>query len=58
MHCVCCDRMLTDYEAVLRHPETNEFLDICQVCLKDIPIDPVVPNRMMDDTAYEVEDYE
>lgn len=50
--------MLTDYEAVLRHPETNEFLDICLTCLKDIPIEPVVPNRLMDDTAYEVEDYE
>ncbi len=58
MHCVCCDRMLTDYEAVLRHPETNEFLDICLTCLKDIPIEPVVPNRLMDDTAYEIEDYE
>jgi hypothetical protein len=51
VHCVCCDRLLSDYESVLRHPETKEFLDICQKCLKDIPIDPIVPDRFVDDTV-------
>ena len=35
--CVCCDKKLKDHEAVRRHAITNEFLDICDVCLKDIP---------------------
>lgn len=37
MKCVCCDKKLKDHEAVRRHAITNEFLDICDVCLKDIP---------------------
>jgi hypothetical protein len=32
----------------LRHPVTNEFLDICKKCLDDIPIIPVAPTDMDD----------
>lgn len=35
--CVICDKNLKDHEAVRRHALTNEFLDICDTCLKDIP---------------------
>jgi len=38
MRCVCCNRNLSDYESTLRHAETNEFLDTCMKCLKDLPI--------------------
>ena len=37
MKCVCCDRKLKDHEAVRRHAITNEFLDICDGCLREIP---------------------
>jgi len=37
MHCIVCDKNLKDHEAVRRHALTNEFLDICDGCLKEIP---------------------
>ncbi len=49
MRCVCCDRLLSNYESVLKHPVTMEYLDICLTCLKDIPIDPVVPEHIEED---------
>lgn len=36
-HCVICDKNLKDHEAVRRHALTNEFLDICDGCLREIP---------------------
>jgi hypothetical protein len=38
MRCQCCNRFLSDYESTLRRADNNEFVDICQKCLKDIPI--------------------
>ncbi len=46
MRCLCCNRALSDYESVLRHPVTNDFLDICTKCLKDIPVTPVEPDNL------------
>lgn len=57
MRCYCCNANLSDYEAVLKHPETGEFLDICQVCLEDIPIDPVVPDNVVSYEKYDDDDY-
>ena len=37
MKCVCCDRNLNDYEATRRHALTNDFLDLCNRCMKDMP---------------------
>ena len=53
MRCQCCDKNLTDFESVLRHPVTMEFLDICSRCLKDIPINPVEPASEIDDVDYD-----
>ena len=52
MRCQCCDRNLSDYESTLRHPETKEFLDICNKCLVDIPIVPI-EGVVSDNTQYE-----
>jgi hypothetical protein len=53
MRCLCCNRNLSDYESTLRHPETLAFLDICKVCLKEIPITPVESGRYEQDVGYE-----
>lgn len=37
MRCTVCDRNLKDHELVRRHGITNEFLDICDGCLREIP---------------------
>lgn len=36
MHCVNCDRLLTDYEATRKHAVTFKFLDLCKVCFDDV----------------------
>jgi len=36
MHCVTCDRLLTDYESTRKHAITFEFLDLCKVCFDDV----------------------
>ena len=37
MRCCCCNKTLKDHESVRRHAITNEFLDMCDTCLKDVP---------------------
>ena len=37
MHCIACDKTLNDYEATRRHALTNQFLDLCNRCMKDMP---------------------
>jgi hypothetical protein len=34
--CVCCNHVLSDYEATLKHGETGEYLDTCTECLSEI----------------------
>lgn len=39
MRCVCCNSILTDYEATMRNANTLEFLDMCGSChgsVKDV----------------------
>ena len=38
MRCLCCDRILSDYEATTRHAVTNEFIEICNQCLDGLNI--------------------
>ena len=56
MRCTCCNKNLSDYESVLKHPITNEYLDTCNKCLQDIPIVPVEPMNMVDDVGYDETD--
>jgi hypothetical protein len=37
MRCCACNKNLKDHESVRRHALTNEFLDMCDTCLKDVP---------------------
>lgn len=57
MRCYCCNRSLSDYESRLRHPVTNDFLDICKKCLRDIPITPVEPADVADDIGFDEEEF-
>lgn len=62
MKCVCCDRNLNDYEATRRHALTNEFLDMCNRCMKDMPNIPtrdrpdLVKEADFDDDLYDTLD--
>lgn len=57
MRCQCCNRNLSDYESTLKHPVTMEYLDICNKCLKDIPISPI-PGKNTEVSSEEDNDYE
>lgn len=32
MRCKACDRLLTDYEATRKLPDTEDYLDLCNEC--------------------------
>ena len=36
MKCIACNKSLSDFEATRRHGITNEFLDLCNACLKSV----------------------
>lgn len=56
MRCQCCNRILNDYEATMRHPEHGGFLDICARCLPDTGIRPVVRNDLKPELVEDEED--
>ena len=49
MHCVCCNKVLSDYEATLKHSETGEYLDTCTDCLSEIQ--SIVPLTTIDNPS-------
>lgn len=36
MHCIACDKLLTDYEATRKDAHTFKFIDLCKTCFEDI----------------------
>ena len=48
MRCVCCDKLLTDFECSRKSITTNEYLDMCSDCYKHIKDDvTVIENQDM-----------
>lgn len=39
MRCVCCDKLLTDFESSRKSINTGEYLDMCTDCFKHIKDD-------------------
>jgi hypothetical protein len=60
MHCVNCDRLLSDFEATRKHAITFQFLDLCKVCFEDVKtIIPTIDNRsLMTEQDLDVDDDE
>ena len=45
MKCLCCDRILTDYESTRKHAVTGSFIDLCQPCFKTVQADSHLPTK-------------
>ena len=60
MHCLNCDRLLSDYEATRKHAVTFKFLDLCKVCFEDVKtIIPVIDRKeLMTEQDLDTEDIE
>ena len=58
MHCVNCDRLLSDFEATRKHAITFEFLDLCKVCFEDVKtIIPTIDRKeLMTDQDLDMDD--
>jgi hypothetical protein len=58
MHCLNCDRLLTDYEATRKHAITFKFLDLCKVCFEDVKtIIPTIDRKeLMTDQDLDMDD--
>lgn len=55
MRCLCCDRLLSDYEATRRHGMTGEFLDMCNPCFAAVSEVTPLPVRDRKDLITEVD---
>jgi len=46
MHCVACNKLLTDFEATRRNAITKDFVDLCKVCFEDVKgLFPVIERK-------------
>jgi hypothetical protein len=36
MHCVACDRLLSEFEATRKNAVTGDYIDLCRVCFEDV----------------------
>ena len=36
MHCVACNKLLTDFEATRKNALTMDYIDLCRVCFEDV----------------------
>ena len=61
MHCLSCDKLLSDYESTRKHAVTGEYLDLCNYCLRSViniqPI-PFTGNANLSSTVNEDQDDE
>jgi hypothetical protein len=39
MRCLCCNDVLSDFEATRRYVNNSQFVDLCNYCLKTIDDD-------------------
>ena len=60
IHCINCDRLLSDYESTRKHAVTFKFLDLCKVCFEDVKtIIPVIDRKeLMTEQDLDTEDIE
>ena len=61
MRCHCCNTALSDFEATMRHAETDEYLDTCTECLSVVLVDvalPIKDNRelLLKDNTFDADD--
>lgn len=46
MHCVACDRLLSEFEATRKNALTMEYIDLCKVCFEDVKgLFPVIERK-------------
>lgn len=36
MRCVCCDAILSDFDATRKHQITGQYLDMCSKCVNEV----------------------
>jgi hypothetical protein len=46
MHCVACDRLLSEFEATRKNALTMDYIDLCKVCFEDVKgLFPVIERK-------------
>jgi hypothetical protein len=46
MHCVACNKLLTDFEATRKNAMTMDYIDLCKVCFEDVKgLFPVIERK-------------
>jgi hypothetical protein len=57
MRCKACDKALSDFESTRKYPESNEYVDLCNVCYATIQEDIETEERedLRDETDNDIE---
>jgi hypothetical protein len=46
MHCRCCDRLLSEFEATRKNAITMDYIDLCKFCFEDVKgLFPVIERK-------------
>jgi hypothetical protein len=46
MHCMACDRLLSEFEATRKNAMTMDYIDLCKVCFEDVKgLFPVIERK-------------
>jgi len=46
MHCIACDRLLSEFEATRKNAMTMDYIDLCKVCFEDVKgLFPVIERK-------------
>jgi hypothetical protein len=46
MHCIACDRLLSEFEATRKNALTMDYIDLCKVCFEDVKgLFPVIERK-------------
>lgn len=58
MRCQCCDHILTDFEATRKFKESQEYADMCNRCVKELPPEIEFVGRSDLDTEQGPDDFD
>tara|TARA_R110000868_G_scaffold346893_1_gene607986 strand:+ start:369 stop:554 length:186 start_codon:yes stop_codon:yes gene_type:complete len=45
MRCIACDKSLNDFESTRKSAETNDYIDLCNSCYREVQQEILVDER-------------
>lgn len=49
MRCLSCDVILSDFEATRKYVSDETYVDLCNSCIRDLPIETIVRRDLQEE---------